>query len=123
MAVLERAAGHACSAYKIPNVDVESRAVYTNNVPCGAMRGFGVNQTNFANPGSSLSAPAAISSATPNAATNPYSNPVGALSIQPGQAFTQSIAGSSFGVLASTVEKSVGLGTNRQIQFALKLNF
>jgi len=26
-------------------------------------------------------------------------------------------------VLASTVEKSVGLGTNRQIQFALKLNF
>jgi len=81
------------------------------------------NQTNFANPGSSLTAPAAISSATPNAATNPYSNPVGALSIQPGQAFTQSIAGSSFGVLASTVEKSVGLGTNRQIQFALKLNF
>jgi len=48
MAVLERAAGHACSAYRIPNVDVESRAVYTNNVPCGAMRGFGVNQTNFA---------------------------------------------------------------------------
>ncbi|HEY7280265.1 MAG TPA: selenium-dependent xanthine dehydrogenase [Actinomycetota bacterium] len=48
MAVLERAAGHACSAYKIPNVDVEARAVYTNNVPCGAMRGFGVNQTNFA---------------------------------------------------------------------------
>jgi selenium-dependent xanthine dehydrogenase len=47
-AVLERAAGHACSAYKVPNVDVEARAVYTNNVPCGAMRGFGVNQTNFA---------------------------------------------------------------------------
>jgi aldehyde oxidoreductase len=46
--VLERAAGHACSAYRIPNVDVESRAVYTNNPPCGAMRGFGVNQTNFA---------------------------------------------------------------------------
>jgi selenium-dependent xanthine dehydrogenase len=46
--VLERAAGHSCSAYKIPNVDVESRAVYTNNPPCGAMRGFGVNQTNFA---------------------------------------------------------------------------
>jgi xanthine dehydrogenase molybdenum-binding subunit len=46
--VLERAAGHSCSAYKVPNVDVESRAVYTNNPPCGAMRGFGVNQTNFA---------------------------------------------------------------------------
>ena len=46
--VLERAAGHACSAYRVPNVDVEARAVYTNNVPCGAMRGFGVNQSNFA---------------------------------------------------------------------------
>jgi xanthine dehydrogenase molybdenum-binding subunit len=46
--VLERAAGHACSAYKVPNVDVEATAVYTNNPPCGAMRGFGVNQTNFA---------------------------------------------------------------------------
>jgi selenium-dependent xanthine dehydrogenase len=46
--VLERAAGHACSAYRILNVDIDSRAVYTNNPPCGAMRGFGVNQTNFA---------------------------------------------------------------------------
>ena len=46
--VLERAAGHACSAYAVPNVDVEARAVYTNNPPCGAMRGFGVNQSNFA---------------------------------------------------------------------------
>jgi aldehyde oxidoreductase len=45
--VLERAAGHACSAYKVPNVDVEARAVYTNNPPCGAMRGFGANQANF----------------------------------------------------------------------------
>jgi xanthine dehydrogenase molybdenum-binding subunit len=46
--VLERAAGHACSAYKVPNVDVEARAVYTNNPPAGAMRGFGANQANFA---------------------------------------------------------------------------
>jgi selenium-dependent xanthine dehydrogenase len=46
--VLERAAGHACSAYGVPNVDVEATAVYTNNPPCGAMRGFGVNQANFA---------------------------------------------------------------------------
>lgn len=45
--VLERAAGHACSAYRVPNVDVEARAVYTNNPPCGAMRGFGANQANF----------------------------------------------------------------------------
>jgi xanthine dehydrogenase molybdenum-binding subunit len=46
--VLERAAGHACSAYNVPNVDVEARAVYTNNPPAGAMRGFGANQANFA---------------------------------------------------------------------------
>ena len=46
--VLERAAGHSCGAYRVPNVDVESVAAYTNNPPCGAMRGFGVNQVHFA---------------------------------------------------------------------------
>ena len=46
--VLERAVGHACGAYEVANVDVEGTAVYTNNPPCGAMRGFGVNQSNFA---------------------------------------------------------------------------
>ena len=48
MKVLERAAGHATSAYSIPIVKLRSRSVYTNNIPCGAMRGFGVNQINFA---------------------------------------------------------------------------
>jgi selenium-dependent xanthine dehydrogenase len=46
--VLERAAGHACGPYAIPAVDIEATAAYTNNPPCGAMRGFGVNQTSFA---------------------------------------------------------------------------
>jgi xanthine dehydrogenase molybdenum-binding subunit len=46
--VLERAAGHACGPYRTPNVDVEALCVYTNNVPCGAMRGFGVNQAAWA---------------------------------------------------------------------------
>jgi selenium-dependent xanthine dehydrogenase len=46
--VLERAAGHACGGYRVDAVDVEARAVYTNNPPCGAMRGFGANQVNFA---------------------------------------------------------------------------
>ena len=46
--VLERAAGHACGPYRVAAVDVESIAAYTNNPPCGAMRGFGVNQTSFA---------------------------------------------------------------------------
>ncbi len=46
--VLERAAGHACGPYRVEAVDVESTAVYTNNPPNGAMRGFGVNQVAFA---------------------------------------------------------------------------
>ncbi len=48
MKVLERAAGHSTGAYSISNAKVISKAVYTNNLPCGAMRGFGVNQTAFA---------------------------------------------------------------------------
>ncbi|MCA9311607.1 MAG: selenium-dependent xanthine dehydrogenase, partial [Phycisphaerales bacterium] len=48
MKVLERAAGHSTGAYHVPHVDVEATALYTNNVPCGAMRGFGANQANFA---------------------------------------------------------------------------
>jgi xanthine dehydrogenase molybdenum-binding subunit len=47
MKVLERAAGHACSAYEVPNVDIKANAILTNNPPCGAMRGFGANQANF----------------------------------------------------------------------------
>jgi selenium-dependent xanthine dehydrogenase len=46
--VLERAAGHACGPYRVPNVDVEAHAVCTNNPPAGAMRGFGANQAHFA---------------------------------------------------------------------------
>ena len=46
--VLERAAGHACGPYRVPALDVEAVATYTNNPPCGAMRGFGANQSAFA---------------------------------------------------------------------------
>jgi CO/xanthine dehydrogenase Mo-binding subunit len=46
--VLERAAGHACGPYRMPALAIEAVAAYTNNPPCGAMRGFGANQTNFA---------------------------------------------------------------------------
>jgi selenium-dependent xanthine dehydrogenase len=46
--VLERAAGHSCGPYFVPAVDVQASAAYTNNPPCGAMRGFGVNQAAFA---------------------------------------------------------------------------
>ena len=46
--VMERVAGHACGGYHIPSVDIESLTVYTNNIPSGAMRGFGANQVAFA---------------------------------------------------------------------------
>ena len=47
-AVVGRTGTHAGAAYHIPNVDVISRAYYTNNPVAGAFRGFGVNQSNFA---------------------------------------------------------------------------
>jgi selenium-dependent xanthine dehydrogenase len=46
--VLERAAAHACGPYRVAAVDVEAAAVYTNNPPSGAMRGFGAPQAAFA---------------------------------------------------------------------------
>jgi hypothetical protein len=48
-------------------------------------------------------------------------NAVGTL--QPGQPYTFATAGGTFGLLRQTVVRDVGLGTNRQIQFALRLNF
>ncbi len=48
MKVLERAAGHATGPYVVPNIDLESLAVRTNNSVCGAFRGFGANQAQFA---------------------------------------------------------------------------
>lgn len=52
MKVLERAAGHACGPYAVENVDIEAVAVRTNNPVCGAFRGFGANQAQFATEGS-----------------------------------------------------------------------
>ncbi len=62
---------------------------------------------------------------------NNFANPVGTLpnalgtgtnQIQPNQPFTPAAAG-TFGKLTSTVGRTVGLGTNRQVQLALRLNF
>ena len=44
IAVATRSAVHATGPYEVPNVFVESKAVYTNNNWSGAMRGFGVPQ-------------------------------------------------------------------------------
>ena len=48
MKVLERAAGHASGPYVVPTIDVEATAVRTNSPVCGAFRGFGANQAQFA---------------------------------------------------------------------------
>ena len=45
---LLRAACHSCGPYRVPNVDVNAKAVFTNNPNSGAMRGFGSNQAQFA---------------------------------------------------------------------------
>ena len=45
--VLTRATTHASGPYDIPNVRVDCFATYTNNVPAGAFRGFGVTQSCF----------------------------------------------------------------------------
>lgn len=46
--VLQRACTHAAGPYNYQNIDIIGLAVYTNNVPSGAFRGFGVTQTMFA---------------------------------------------------------------------------
>jgi CO/xanthine dehydrogenase Mo-binding subunit len=47
-AVTSNAASFACGPYAVENALIESTCVYTNNPPCGAMRGFGAVQSCFA---------------------------------------------------------------------------
>ena len=47
-AVCLNAATFACGPYYVPNAEIESHMLYTNNPPCGAMRGFGAVQACFA---------------------------------------------------------------------------
>ena len=47
VAVLTRATTHSCGPYIIPNTLSECYAMYTNNPPAGAFRGFGVVQAMF----------------------------------------------------------------------------
>jgi aldehyde oxidoreductase len=48
MDVLENTVVFAAGPYYIPNLKIDGKAWYTNNVLAGAMRGFGVNQVAFA---------------------------------------------------------------------------
>jgi xanthine dehydrogenase D subunit len=47
-AVCLNAATFACGPYDVPHAEIESLMLYTNNPPCGAMRGFGAVQACFA---------------------------------------------------------------------------
>ena len=47
-AVCANAACFACGPYELGNASIDSYVVYTNNPPCGAMRGFGAVQVAFA---------------------------------------------------------------------------
>ena len=47
-AVCLNAATFACGPYDVPNAEIDSYMLYTNNPPCGAMRGFGAVQACFA---------------------------------------------------------------------------
>jgi hypothetical protein len=69
-----------------------------------------LNHSNFANPGNLRLAQGISSSATGSG-------------LQPGQPFSTGTAGSNFGVLTSTVSNQIGLGTNRQLQLSLRVNF
>lgn len=46
--VLQRACTHAGGPYNYQNIEIIGKAVYTNNPPAGAFRGFGVTQSCFA---------------------------------------------------------------------------
>jgi putative selenate reductase molybdopterin-binding subunit len=46
--VLHHACGESIAVYRCPNKKVDGYAVYTNVVPSGAFRGYGLSQTNFA---------------------------------------------------------------------------
>ncbi|WP_433327147.1 xanthine dehydrogenase subunit D [Spirillospora sp. CA-294931] len=47
-AVVGNAASLGVGPYEIPNIRIDAYGVYTNNPPCGAMRGFGAVQACFA---------------------------------------------------------------------------
>ena len=65
---------------------------------------------NFANPGGTLT-------------RRSRRRPGQANTLQPGQPYTAAAAGPTFGRLTSTVGRTVGLGTPRQMQFALRFQF
>ncbi len=68
------------------------------------------NTVNFANPGGTLNAAIPASAGQAN-------------TLQPGEPYSAAAAGPTFGRVTSTVGRTVGLGTPRQVQFALRFRF
>jgi CO/xanthine dehydrogenase Mo-binding subunit len=46
--VMFHGCGESVSVYRCPNKRVDAQAVYTNNIPSGAFRGYGLGQVMFA---------------------------------------------------------------------------
>jgi len=110
---LERNAIHGPNFRQVDLV-VAKRIGFGRNGPNAELRAEVFNlfdQTNFANP------PATLSNSLPTTSLTEANK------LQPGQAFNGATAGAAFGRLASTVGTTVGLGTNRQVQVAFRLNF
>lgn len=80
------------------------------------------NRANFANPSSTLNNPLPNFTYTPASGSGTAFYTISS-GLQPGEPFTQTRAGTTFGLIRQTVERTVGLGTNRQIQFAVRLEF
>lgn len=74
------------------------------------------NKANFSNP------PIVLGENLPTYTVNAAGAATLSSGLQPGQPFS-SAQTANFGVINSTVGRTVGLGTNRQIQFALRFNF
>ena len=109
---LERNSIHGPGFRQVDLVIVEAHsASATGRTSSSASEIFNLfNITNFANPVGTL--PNALPSAALTEANQ----------VQPGQPYTAGAAG-TFGRLTSTVGRTVGLGTPRQVQFALRFNF
>lgn len=69
-----------------------------------------LNNVNFANPPAQLPNPIPSRVGQPN-------------TLQPGSVFTNTTKGAAFGTINSTLDKTVGLGTSRQLQLSLRVNF
>ncbi len=110
---LERNAIHGPGFKQVDLVVTKKTSVTRGSTAEFRMEVFNLfNFTNFANPSGQL----------PNALPGAGESATQANRTQPGQPFTAANAG-TFGKVASTVGTTVGLGTSRQVQLAVRFSF